>query len=116
MSENQLKMVEKIRDEYVEKKATKLDELKQLHKRAERPAEVFAYVFGSIGSLVMGAGMSLIMEGAALSFAMPVGLALGIVGLAMVSVNYFIYKKILAKSKKKYAAQILELTNELLNK
>ena len=38
----------------------------------------------------------------------------GIVGLAMVSVNYFIYKSILKRRKDKYRAEILELSSRIL--
>ena len=97
----EMKTVEQIRDSYVEKGITKFDELKALDKRVKRPAEIFAYVFGSLSSLVLGTGMCLAMKviGAGLSFAMPLGIGVGILGIALVSVNYPIYQKIL-KSRK----------------
>ena len=54
-------MVEKIRTKYVEKKDSSLDELRKLDRKVKAPAEVFAYIFGSISALIMGAGMSLVM-------------------------------------------------------
>ena len=54
-------MVEKIRTKYVEKKDSSLDELRKLDKKVKTPAEVFAYIFGSVSALIMGAGMSLVM-------------------------------------------------------
>ena len=118
MSNNEVRMIEKIRDDYSEKKVTKLDELKALNNKVERPAEITAYTVGTVGALVLGTGMSLAMKviGAGLSFAMPLGIAVGVVGLAAVSGNYFLYKKILSARKKKYASQVLALTDELLNK
>ena len=53
--------------------------------------------------------------GTTLSFAMPLGICVGLVGIAMVSVNYFIYKKMAKNGKKKYGAEILKLTDEILN-
>ena len=47
---------------------------------------------------------------------MVVGIIIGLIGIAMVSVNYSIYKKILASSKRKYKDRIEKLSNELLNK
>lgn len=113
----EMKTVEQIRDSYVEKGITKFDELKALDKRVKRPAEIFAYVFGSLSSLVLGTGMCLAMKviGAGLSFAMPLGIGVGILGIALVSVNYPIYQKILKSRKKKYASRIMELSNSLLN-
>ena len=118
MSISEIRTVERIRENYTERKTTKLDELKALNKRVERPAEVFAYAFGSAGALVLGTGMCLAMKmiGAGLSFAMPLGIVVGCLGIAAVSVNYFIYKKMLASRKKKYAKEVLALTDELLNK
>ena len=47
-------LVQKIRSQYTEKEQTDLDELKALDKKVKKPADVFAYVFGSIAAIVMG--------------------------------------------------------------
>jgi len=116
--ENQIKKIEQIRANYTEKQITKFDELKELDRKVKRPAEIFAYVFGIIASLILGTGMSLAMKviGASLSFAMPLGIGVGLLGILLVSVNYTLYKKILKSRKEKYASQIIELSNGLLNK
>ena len=54
-------LVQKIRTQYTEKEHTGLDELKELDSKVKRPANVFAYIFGSISAIIMGAGMSLVM-------------------------------------------------------
>ena len=41
------------------------------------------------------------------------GIILGVIGIAGVSVNYPIYKMLLAKGKQKYAFEIMELANEI---
>lgn len=41
------------------------------------------------------------------------GIIIGIIGFALVSVNYPIYKKLLEKGKKKYAFEIVELAKEI---
>ena len=46
---------------------------------------------------------------------MWLGILVGVIGILMVSANYFIYKKLLAKGKEKYAEQILSLSNAILN-
>lgn len=114
MSSKDTKYIEKIVKKYEAKEATKLDELRELDKKATRGATVFAYIFGSIGSLVLGAGMSVAM-GVILKELMLVGIIVGLVGILMVSVNYFIYNKMIARGRKKYERQILELSSELLN-
>jgi hypothetical protein len=110
--------IEKIRASYVEKEVTKLDEIKMLDRKVKKPAKVFAYVFGSLSSLVLGAGMSLAMTeiGKSVAYAMPLGISIGLLGILLVSINYPIYKAILNSRKKKYAKQIFELSDSLLNK
>lgn len=111
-------LAEKIRSQYTEQKYTDLDELKALDARVKRPANVFGYTYGSIGCIVMGAGMSLIMTeiGAMLGMTqtMVPGIVTGVVGLAMVLTTWPIYKRILASRKKKFAAQIMELSDRIM--
>ncbi len=45
---------------------------------------------------------------------MVLGVIIGVVGIAGVSVNYPIYRKILENSKKKYSADILALANQIV--
>ena len=111
MAEN--KTVERIRGDYLPAERTKLDELKALDRKVKRPAEIFAYTFGVIGSLVLGTGMCLAMK--VIGNMMPLGIGVGLVGIALVTVNYFLYKKILKSRKQKYANEILKLTDDLLN-
>ena len=111
-------VVEKIRSQYTEAEHTELDALKALDAKVKRPAKVFGYTYGSIGAIVMGAGMSLVMTdiGSMLGMtdAMVPGIAVGIAGLATVLTTYPIYKKILNSRKKKYAHQIMELSERVM--
>ena len=114
---SELKTVEKIRASYTEKQTTKLDELKQIDRKVKRPARIFAYVFGSLSSLVLGFGMCLCMKviGTSLSFSMPLGIVIGLLGILLVCINYPIYKSILKARKNKYSNQVIELSDSLLN-
>ncbi|MBP3922624.1 MAG: hypothetical protein J6D27_06630 [Ruminiclostridium sp.] len=113
-------MVEKIRTQYMEKEAGEknLDKLRELDAQVKRPANVFGYVFGSIGAIIMGAGMSLVMTdiGAQLgiSATMPVGIAVGVVGMIMAIINYPIYRKILSSRREKCADKIIELSEKIM--
>lgn len=111
-------LVQKIRTQYTEKEFTQLDELKALDKKVKKPAHCFAYIFGSISALIMGAGMSLIMTdiGEIIGVADPMmpGLVIGIVGLVMAVVNYPIYKGIINARRKKYAQKIIELSDKIM--
>lgn len=113
-------IVQKIRSQYTESAHTGLDTLKALDARVKRPVNIFAYTYGSLGAIVMGAGMSLVMTDIGsiigLSGSMIPGIGIGIIGLAIVCSTYPIYKKALASRKKKFAPQILELSEKLITK
>ena len=113
-------MAQKIRTQYMEKESTELDALRELDARVKRPANVFAYTFGSISAIVMGTGMSLVMTdiGAAIGItsALVPGIAIGVVGLCMALLTYPMYKRILDSRKKMYAAEILSLSDKIMNK
>ncbi|MBE5745065.1 MAG: dihydropteridine reductase [Clostridiales bacterium] len=117
MDKTEMNVVENIKMHYIEKQPTQLDELKSLDKRVKRPANIFAYTYGSASSLVLGTGMCLAMKvlGAGTTFAMPLGIVLGVIGIGLTLSTYPIYKRILNKRKKKYSQQILDLSNRILN-
>ena len=113
-------MAQKIRTQYMEKTPSELDALRELDAKVKRPANVFAYVFGSISAIVMGAGMSLVMTdiGAAIGItnALVPGISIGLVGLGMALLTHPIYKGILNSRKKKYGAEIFSLSDKIMNK
>jgi hypothetical protein len=110
-------VVEKIRSQYTEQQHTELDALKALDAKVKKPANVFGYLYGSIGAMVMGAGMSLVLTdiGSMLGMTKTLipGIAVGIVGLVMSCTTYPIYKKILNSRKKKYSGKIMELSERV---
>jgi len=111
-------LVQKIRTQYTEREHSQLDELKALDRKVKKPANVFAYVFGAISAVIMGAGMSLVMTdiGAQLGMTetMVPGIVIGVVGLLLAILNYPIYKGILNARKKKYADRVIALSDRLM--
>jgi len=111
-------LVQKIRSQYTEKESTKLDELKELDKKVKAPVNAFAYVFGSIGAIIMGSGMSLVMtdlgDKLGMGDAMIPGVVIGVIGLVLALVNYPMYKKMLSSRKEKFAEQIIKLSDKLM--
>ena len=84
MNAKEKQYVENIRLGYEEKKDTKIDELRALDRQTKRPAQVFAYIFGTLGSLVLGSGMCLAMQVIGEGTAMFVlGIIIGIIGLVL---------------------------------
>ena len=120
MNKDQEFLVQKIRTQYTEKQHTELDAQKELDAKVKKPANVFAYTYGSAGAIVMGAGMSLVMTeiGRVIGLAstMVPGIAIGVAGMGMALSTYPIYKKILAGRKQKYAPEILALSEKLMNR
>ena len=111
-------LVQKIRSQYTEKQHTELDALKELDAKVKRPANIFAYVYGSLSAIIMGSGMSLVMTdlGATIGLtdALIPGIAIGVVGLVMALTTYPIFKGILNSRKKKYGPQILSLSEKIM--
>lgn len=106
---------EAIANEYSPKDASKVIALKKLDRKAKSKANIFAYTFGTIMALVLGAGMCLSMKviGDGSAFMMIVGIIIGIIGIIGVSVNYPIFKKMLESGKKQYAFEIMQLAKEI---
>ena len=63
----------------------------------------------------MGVGMCLSMKviGDGSAAMMGVGIVAGIVGIALMGVNYPLYRKLIAEGKQKYAADIIRLASEV---
>ena len=110
-------LVQKIRTQYTKKQHTELDELRALDHKVKAPATTFAYILGSLSALIMGSGMSLVMTdvGQTVGIASPMvpGIVIGVVGLVMAIANYPIYKNILSGRRKKYAQQIIALSDRI---
>ena len=108
---------EAIVNEYSKKSASKVVALRKLDRTAKMPAQIFAYTFGIVCALIAGTGMCLSMGviGTGAAVFMGVGIVVGIIGFAGMAVNYPIYKRILQKSKEKYAGDIIRLATEIAN-
>ena len=106
---------EAIANEYAPKEASKVLALKKLDMKAKSKANIFAYTFGVVTALVLGTGMCLSMGviGCGSIPAVGAGIAVGIIGIVGVGVNYPIYRKLLDAGKRKYAFEIVQLAREI---
>lgn len=111
MKKNEKLLAAAIRAEYEEKPSGELAELCHLNARVKRPATVFAYSYGTVGALVMGTGMCLAMK--VIGNAMVPGIAIGLVGIAVVSTTYSLYKKMLASRRQRYKGEIEALCRRI---
>ena len=114
--------LKRIRDKYTAPTEVedKMERLRRLDASVANTAQTVALVFGVIGTLILGFGMSLCMTdlgkilGSHSNLAMAVGIIAGIVGGILASLAYPIYNAILKKKRKSIAPEILRLTDELM--
>ena len=106
---------EAIANEYAPKDTSKVVALKKLDRKAKNPANIFAYSFGVVMTLLLGLGMCFSMQviGDGSTWMTAAGIVLGLLGLAGVGMNYPLYKKILRAGKEKYAFEIMQLAREI---
>lgn len=106
---------ESLVNEYAPKDTSKVVALRKLDRKAKLPANVFAYTFGIVTALIAGVGMCLSMNviGGGTTGFMAFGIIIGILGLAGMGINYWVYKKLLEKGKQKYAFEIIELAKQI---
>ncbi len=106
---------ESIAKEYAPKEASKVIALKKLDRKAKSGANIFAYSFGIVMTMVLGIGMCLCLGviGGSNSGAFVAGIIIGLLGIVGLGLNYPIYKKLLEKGKNKYAFEILELAKRI---
>ena len=104
--------VKKIREKYLPKEMTKLDQLRALDASVTRRGNAISVVHGTLYTLLLGLGMSCCMVWAGTWF-LP-GIVIGCVGLDGVASSYPIYNRIVKQDKAKLAPEILRLTEELI--
>ncbi len=101
-----------------------LETINGLERAKTLGASVFAFIFGCIATLVLGGGMCLTMLIEGSIAATAGGIALGILGIVLCGLNYYVYKKsvvrktrtllpVIDQTEEKFA-NILEKGNDLL--
>lgn len=114
--------IRNIRKKYAtpEKTEDKMEQLRRLDSDVTQKATVVSLVFGVVGALILGTGMSLAMTDIGEMFglygatAMLIGILIGIIGIVLVCVAYPVYNRIIKKEREKIAPQIIRLTDELM--
>ena len=111
-----------IRDKYTAptEAEDKMARLRRLDASVTNTAQAVALIFGVIGTLTLGFGMSLCMTeigkilGLHGNLTMVIGITVGIVGGVIASLAYPIYNSIVKAKRKKLAPEIIRLTDELM--
>ena len=114
--------LKRIREKYTPstKAEDKMERLRKLDAGVTQKAQVVALIFGIIGALILGIGMSLCMSdfaeilGSYRDMAMVIGIPVGLVGGALAALAYPMYNFIVKRERKKIAPEIIRLTDELM--
>ena len=114
--------LKRIRDKYTAPTEVedKMARLRRLDASVTNTAQAVALVFGVIGTLTLGLGMSLIMTelaeilGLGKTSAIAFGIIIGVVGGILASLAYPIYNAIVKAKRTKLAPEIIRLTDELM--
>ena len=114
--------LKRIRDKYTPPTETedKMERLRKLDAGVTQKAQVVALIFGIIGALILGIGMSLCMSdfaeilGSHRDMAMAIGIPVGLVGGVLAALAYPMYNLIVKRERKKIAPEIIRLTDELM--
>ena len=112
--------IKNIRKKYDVKQEDKIEKLRRLDESVTRKATTLSLFVGVFGTLIMGAGMSLIMSdfsailGAYEELALILGIVIGLLGASLAIIAYPVYNITLKHQRKKIAPEIIKLTDELL--
>ena len=113
-SAKQNKEIQEIRQKYLPREESGLEELKRLDYMVRSSGMMESLCFGIGGVLVFGLGLCLAMQviGNGI-FLIVLGVLFGIIGMAGMIVAYPIYRKVFSETKEKLAPRILALSAEL---
>lgn len=110
-SAEQQEEVKNILCKYIPREESAIEQIQRLDKNAERPGTIASIIVGTVGTLILGMGMSCIME---FQNFFVFGIAIGIIGIAAIIAAYPLYKAITKRQREKIAPQIIELSNKLI--
>lgn len=108
----QSKEVQEIRNKYLPKEESKLEELKRLDNKVQKAGVMASLIIGITGCLVFGVGFCLVMQ--VIGNSIPLGVVVGIIGVAIMIAAYPVYRRVYNKTRQKLAPRILELTEEVI--
>lgn len=111
-SAQQQEEIKNIRKKYLAPEEDKMEQLRRLDRSVTQKGIIVSLTVGIIGALILGIGMCCVMVWAGAWF-VP-GIAIGVVGIALVVAAYPLYMHITQKERERIAPEILRLTDELM--
>ena len=110
-SAKQQEEIKRIRQKYVPRKEDKMEQLRRLDQSATKPGTIVALAIGIVGALILGIGMTCVLVWTDL---FVLGIIVGVIGIAGVSLAYPLYNAVTKKQREKLAPQIKQLSDELM--
>ena len=113
-TEAERKEIESIRRQYIaeeKREETDMEKLRRLDAKVRNMPTMYALIMGVFGILVFGLGLAMVLEWGMMLW----GIVVMVVGVLPMGLAYPIYQFTLKEGKKKYGAEILELSEKLLN-
>lgn len=114
LSASERSTVESIQDQYRTKTADEqaYEKIVRLDRKIKNTAQIVALVFGVVGALIFGLGMSMILAWSIYLW----GVVVALLGVPFILLAPILNKLLLKKGKEKYGEEILRLSDELLNR
>ena len=105
------KEIQEIRERYLPKSESKIEELKRLDRRVQMAGQAQSLCVGIIGCLIFGIGLCMVLQ--AMKGGIVLGSMLGIVGAVIMFCAYPVFRFWSGKVKSQLVPRILELSDEL---
>ena len=116
-SAKQQEEIKNIRKKYAAPEEDKMEQLRRIDRKVTQKAQKRSISIGVVGALIMGTGMSLVMTDIGElvgGFSLVLGVAVGLVGMALVALAYPVYNRTLRKERRRRAPEIIRLSDELM--
>ena len=116
-TESERKTAEEIRRRYQPRECceTNLTRLKKLDSKVRSIPMMVGLTLGVIGTLMFGGGMAIVLERLFAHYLL-IGVCVSAVGILPIALAYPVYGKVSKACKEKYGAEILRLSEEILNR
>lgn len=105
--------LKRLREKYAPKDPieNKMDQLRMMDRKVESVGRAKALTLGIMGTLMLGIGMCCTMVWTEVAFIS--GIAIGIIGIAVLSMAYPVYRSVTRKEREKIAPEMMRLIEEL---